>query len=452
MVVRGDDFTAIGTSPSLDLYETAMAKAFEVKLKGRSGHGANDMKEMRVLNRVLRVVATGLRYEPDPRHVELLVRALRLEGAKGRATPGDKPTYQNRKDANQDTDEYAELISSFKAHRKTTRSITFKDPEYFEGLPDPSLSRQKLLSGPIGSSTCINIDLSKHDAFTGLTLSEMQARRKRLLTIREQSYSTLITTRDDAFSETLLLKGRNGESKQALSLRRWHSTRNTSKKKVGARAAKFAERLADPVDVPTGEDATSYRALAARANYLALDRPDIAFASNELCRCFAHPTRSAVDLLKRLCRYLLLCPRLVWTFDHQKDTNALVCAVDTDFAGRLVTRRSTSGGVARRGAHLIKHWADTQPTVSLSSAEAELGGICGGASTGLGLVSIARDLGLNWTLHLETDASAAVGICRRRGLGKTMHLATSDLWVQENSNVVNSLSPKSQALTIRQIS
>ena len=32
---------------------------------------------------------------------------------------------------------------------------------------------------------------------------------------------------------------------------------------------------------------------------------------------------------------------------------------------------------------------------------------------------------------MATDAAAAVGICRRRGLGEIRHLATADLWVQD---------------------
>ena len=83
------------------------------------------------------------------------------------------------------------------------------------------------------------------------------------------------------------------------------------------------------------------------------------------------------------------------------------------------------------GAHTIKHWSNTQSTVALSSAEAELGGICRGASTGLGLQAIAKDLGLRWDLVVHTDASAAIGICKRRGLGKVRHLAVADLWVQD---------------------
>ena len=50
----------------------------------------------------------------------------------------------------------------------------------------------------------------------------------------------------------------------------------------------------------------------------------------------------------------------------------------------------------------------------------------------MGLISVARDLGLQWSLVVQTDASAAIGVCRRRGLGKTRRLATADLWIQEN--------------------
>ena len=87
VVVHGDDFTALGTAPALDLYEAAMQSSFDVKLKGRLGHEAADLKEMRVLNRIVRIVETGLRYGPDPRHVELLARALSLEEAKPAPSP-----------------------------------------------------------------------------------------------------------------------------------------------------------------------------------------------------------------------------------------------------------------------------------------------------------------------------------------------------------------------------
>ena len=151
----------------------------------------------------------------------------------------------------------------------------------------------------------------------------------------------------------------------------------------------------------------------------------------KLCRCFANPSGQSLFALRKLVRYLIGARRIVWQFNFQKNSDDLVVSVDTDFAGCLATRRSTSGGAAMRGGHLIRHWSVTQSTVTLSSAEAELGGITRGASTAMGLRSVATDLGLQWTLTLQTDSTAAVGICRRRGLGKIRHLAAADLWVQD---------------------
>ena len=83
------------------------------------------------------------------------------------------------------------------------------------------------------------------------------------------------------------------------------------------------------------------------------------------------------------------------------------------------------------GGRNIKHWAKTQSTTALSSGEAELHGIAAGITQGLGMQSIARDLGFAIAIKVHTDATAALGICRRRGLGKIRHLDVTDLWCQE---------------------
>ena len=84
-----------------------------------------------------------------------------------------------------------------------------------------------------------------------------------------------------------------------------------------------------------------------------------------------------------------------------------------------------------RGRHLIRHYSRAQKVVTLSSAEAELGGVVSGASEGLGTQAIARDLGIVADLLLLADSSAAIGICRRSGIGRVRHLAVGQLWVQE---------------------
>ena len=80
---------------------------------------------------------------------------------------------------------------------------------------------------------------------------------------------------------------------------------------------------------------------------------------------------------------------------------------------------------------MVKCWAKTQAVVALNSAEAELTGLCQAAGGGLGLQSLCNDLGFSVKLRLHTDSMAAIGICRRRGLGRVRHLAVADLWLQD---------------------
>jgi hypothetical protein len=66
-------------------------------------------------------------------------------------------------------------------------------------------------------------------------------------------------------------------------------------------------------------EATWFRALAARANYLAMDRPDIQYAVKEVCRGMAKPTVGDKKKLKRIGRYLKGRPRMVQKYDWQGD-------------------------------------------------------------------------------------------------------------------------------------
>ena len=71
----------------------------------------------------------------------------------------------------------------------------------------------------------------------------------------------------------------------------------------------------------------------------------------------------------------------------------------------------------------MKTWSTTQAVVALSSAEAELYALLKATSQTLGLVSLASDFGLELSAKVRTDASAALGIVNRQGLGKLTHLS-----------------------------
>ncbi len=92
-------------------------------------------------------------------------------------------------------------------------------------------------------------------------------------------------------------------------------------------------------------DATKFRSLAARCNYLSPDRPDIQFATKEVCRAMMTPNVSDWSKLKKLIRYLKGRPRLVLNFNWTEVDVNLLCFSDSDWAGCQKTRTSTSGGL-----------------------------------------------------------------------------------------------------------
>eukprot|EP00969_Alexandrium_andersonii_P064850 2856129-Alexandrium_andersonii.AAC.1 len=49
----------------------------------------------------------------------------------------------------------------------------------------------------------------------------------------------------------------------------------------------------------------------------------------------------------------------------------------------------------------------------------------------MGLASVARGLGTEARLQARADSGAAIGICRRTGIGRVRRLDVGQLWVQE---------------------
>ena len=83
------------------------------------------------------------------------------------------------------------------------------------------------------------------------------------------------------------------------------------------------------------------------------------------------------------------------------------------------------------GSHCIKTWSKTQACVTLSSAESELLGAVRAGVEALGMQSLMQDLGTETRLCIHMDASAAMGVIQRKGVGKVRHLDVGTLWLQE---------------------
>ena len=104
--------------------------------------------------------------------------------------------------------------------------------------------------------------------------------------------------------------------------------------------------------------------------------------------------------------------------------------VDSDWASGW-SRKSTSGGMLTVNCVGVKHWSRTQKAKALSSGEAEYYAMVTGCAEGLGMQSLAEDLGWKADIWLWTDSSAAKAIGNRRGLGKLRHAELKWLWVKD---------------------
>ena len=135
----------------------------------------------------------------------------------------------------------------------------------------------------------------------------------------------------------------------------------------------------------TSAESTLYRSMVMKLAYVAEVRIDIAEAVKCLTRHMIEP-RSGQEL-KRLGRCLVTNRRCVLTYARQTSDATLQVHVDSDWAGDLLGRKSTTGVIVRRGTHLLRHMSCLQTLVALSSGEAEYYALIRGACTSLGIQS-----------------------------------------------------------------
>ena len=106
---------------------------------------------------------------------------------------------------------------------------------------------------------------------------------------------------------------------------------------------------------------------------------------------------------------------------------------DANWALDKPSRKSTSGGIVFHGKHYVKSWPKTQSVVALSSAESEFYALIKCTSEIFGIKSAMQDWGIQVDGVVKSDASAALGIIQRQGLGKVRHIDCSYLYIQQVS-------------------
>ena len=145
-------------------------------------------------------------------------------------------------------------------------------------------------------------------------------------------------------------------------------------------------------DMGSAVNSTLYKQLVGSLIYLTATRPDIAFAASFISRFMESPTDSHWKVGKRILRYIAGTTTYGLWYTSSEDS-VLTGHTDSDFAGSLDDRKSTSGYAFLFGKNLISWASKKQPIVSLSSTEAEYVAATTAACHAVWLKRLLQDFG-----------------------------------------------------------
>ena len=117
-------------------------------------------------------------------------------------------------------------------------------------------------------------------------------------------------------------------------------------------------------------DASIYRSVVGSLIYLTNTRPDIVHAVSVVSRFMSDPSNHHFAAVKRILRYIQGTKGYGIRYTQEKEAQ-LVGYTDSDWAGAIDDRKSTSGHVFFLGSKVISWSSKKQSTVALSTAEAE---------------------------------------------------------------------------------
>eukprot|EP00879_Flechtneria_rotunda_P000030 GHRR01000048.1.p1 GENE.GHRR01000048.1~~GHRR01000048.1.p1 ORF type:complete len:438 (+),score=38.22 GHRR01000048.1:151-1464(+) len=181
-----------------------------------------------------------------------------------------------------------------------------------------------------------------------------------------------------------------------------------SKAKLNSTPMSTATRLSKSGSKPL-ENGVPFMELVGCLLYLAsCTRPDIAQSVGALSRYMSCPTQQHWCAAKGVVRYL--AGTIDYGINFTKGAGAMIGYCDADFAGDVDTRRSTTGYVFMRNGGAISWSSKLQPTVAVSTAEAEYMAAASAAKEALWLRKLVFDFGkeVSQPVVIHSDNQAAL--------------------------------------------
>ncbi|KXZ41531.1 hypothetical protein GPECTOR_411g255 [Gonium pectorale] len=184
------------------------------------------------------------------------------------------------------------------------------------------------------------------------------------------------------------------------------------------------------------DEASRFRELIGALMYLAVyTRPDIAQGVYRLARYMAKPTKAHWEHAKGILRYLRGTCDLGLVFGG--DGKPVVTAFsDSDWAGDLDTRRSTTGFVFVFNGAAVSWRSRLQPTVAASSVEAEYMAASSATREALWLEQLLAEFGMKASpIRIKTDNQGALSLIKNPVLTeRSKHIDIQHHFVRERAS------------------
>jgi hypothetical protein len=161
-------------------------------------------------------------------------------------------------------------------------------------------------------------------------------------------------------------------------------------------------------------DATEFRSVIGCLRYLVNTRPDIALAVGVASRFMESPSTIHWAVVKQILRYVSGTLNHGCRYMKGVGSPELVGYTDSDHAGDVSDRKSTSGVVFFLGGSTISWTSQKQKVVAMSSCEAEYIAAGAGACQGVWLSNLIADLTgkSREKFKLYVDNKSAIALCK----------------------------------------
>ena len=139
-------------------------------------------------------------------------------------------------------------------------------------------------------------------------------------------------------------------------------------------------------------DATEFKQLVGSLRYLTARRPDLIYSVNLVSRYMERPNEQHLLAAKRILRYVQGTPNYGILYKRGGEQK-VVGFVDSDYAGDVDDRKSTSGFVFMMGGGAVSWASKKQPIVTLSTTEAEFVAAAYGACQAVWMRNVIEEIG-----------------------------------------------------------